>query len=78
MLREMNILKGLVMTDLEKYLTSLKERKSELINRRLPVVDTDCNIEKLVRCSHNARIKIKTDSLDTCIRSVELFMEELT
>ncbi|AUR91660.1 coil containing protein [Vibrio phage 1.161.O._10N.261.48.C5] len=64
------------MTDLEKYLTSLKERKSKLIKKRLPVVDTDCNIEKLARCSHNARIKIKTDSLDVCIRSVELFMKE--
>ena len=66
------------MTDLEKYLTSLKERKSKLIKKRLPVVDTDCDIEKLVRRSHNAKIKSKTDSLDVCIRSVELFMKEIT
>ncbi len=64
------------MTDLEKYLSSLKERKSTLISKRKPVVDTECDVEKITRRSHNSKIKFKTDALDICIRSVELFMKE--
>lgn len=59
------------MNRLEEYLQDLKDRKGVLIKKRLPVVDTDCPVQKITRRTHNAKLKYKIDSLNICILSVE-------
>lgn len=63
------------MKDLKAYLNALKIEKAILVSRRKVVVDQPCENLRVVYASHNAKIKIQTNTLDVCINHLNRYIK---
>ncbi len=63
------------MKDLKEYLNVLKKEKAVLVSRRKVVVDQPCENLKVFYASHNAKIKLQTNTLDTCINHLVKYIQ---